>query len=280
MDSSPAICTRRRRFTRLRTTAPPTFLDTTKPIRGGRAARESVRLACTTRSRDPARAPPGRLVTAVNSAPVRSRCRAGSTGCPSGGELGAALPATGGEDRPTGAGAHPVAEAVRLGATTVVRLERALAHGGWLSSGRGCLDGCVRGVWSGPMCGPTGAERADRPRSSGDTVGRELSFGPLASAPGKHGASRVATVSAGENGRDVSDAVALVCAGHLIVSSQTGQRYASAPGRVKRPRSLQRGSPLPCTSALPGGDTPVGTGRMAEISLLRLRSLRWPDSLP
>mgnify|MGYP006946474011 CR=1 FL=1 len=46
----------------------------------------------------------------------------------SGGELGAALAATGSEDRSAGAGAHPQAEAMRLGAATVVRLEGALAH--------------------------------------------------------------------------------------------------------------------------------------------------------
>ena len=44
-------------------------------------------------------------------------------------ELGAALAATGREDRAAGAGAHAQPEAVRLGPTAVVRLEGALAHG-------------------------------------------------------------------------------------------------------------------------------------------------------
>jgi hypothetical protein len=46
----------------------------------------------------------------------------------SGGELGAALAATRGQDRSPGTGAHPQPEAVRLRAPTVVRLVRALAH--------------------------------------------------------------------------------------------------------------------------------------------------------
>jgi hypothetical protein len=39
-----------------------------------------------------------------------------------------ALPATGGENRAAGAGAHPQPEPMGLGAPAVVRLERALAH--------------------------------------------------------------------------------------------------------------------------------------------------------
>jgi len=46
----------------------------------------------------------------------------------SGRELGAALAAAAGEDGTAGARAHAQAEAVRLGATAVVRLEGALAH--------------------------------------------------------------------------------------------------------------------------------------------------------
>jgi hypothetical protein len=46
----------------------------------------------------------------------------------SGRELGAALAAAGGEDGAAGTRAHTKAEAVRLGAATVVRLEGALAH--------------------------------------------------------------------------------------------------------------------------------------------------------
>jgi hypothetical protein len=44
-------------------------------------------------------------------------------------ELGASLAATRGDDRSAGACAHAQTEAVRLRAPTVVRLERALAHG-------------------------------------------------------------------------------------------------------------------------------------------------------
>src|ERR671927_410444 len=63
--------------------------------------------------------------TAVNSGRRRRRACAGNT---SGGELLAALATTTGEDRAAGTGAHPQPEAVGLGPTTVVRLERALAH--------------------------------------------------------------------------------------------------------------------------------------------------------
>lgn len=44
-------------------------------------------------------------------------------------QLGAALAASGGEDRTTGAGTHPEAEAMGAAAAPVARLERALAHG-------------------------------------------------------------------------------------------------------------------------------------------------------
>src|SRR4051794_33872406 len=64
--------------------------------------------------------------TAVNSGRRRRRACAGNT---SGGELLATLAPTAGDDRPARAGAHPQPEAVGLGPTTVVRLERALAHG-------------------------------------------------------------------------------------------------------------------------------------------------------
>ena len=58
---------------------------------------------------------------------VTCRQHAGAPG-DSGRELGAALAAAAGEDGTAGAGAHAQAEAVRLGAATVVRLEGALAH--------------------------------------------------------------------------------------------------------------------------------------------------------
>src|ERR671932_2523342 len=63
--------------------------------------------------------------TAVNSGRRRRRACAGNT---SGGELLAPLAPTAGDDRPARAGAHPQPEAVGLGPTAVVRLERALAH--------------------------------------------------------------------------------------------------------------------------------------------------------
>ena len=81
---------RSRRLVRLRTTAPPTALDTTKPTRGGRPARASVGLAWTTISLEPARQPSGgadrrrevRPLDAVGSAPaaphgLRRRARSG-----------------------------------------------------------------------------------------------------------------------------------------------------------------------------------------------------------
>jgi hypothetical protein len=48
----------------------------------------------------------------------------------SGGQLGATLATAVRENRAAGTGTHPQAEAVGLGATTVVRLEGALAHSG------------------------------------------------------------------------------------------------------------------------------------------------------
>src|SRR4051812_49899704 len=75
----------------------------------------------------PARRPD--RTTAENSGRRRRRACAGNT---SGGELLATLAPTAGEDRAAGAGAHPQPEAVGLGPAAVVRLERALAHGGLL----------------------------------------------------------------------------------------------------------------------------------------------------
>src|SRR6476661_11230572 len=71
----------------------------------------------------PARRPD--RTTVVNSGRRRRRACAGNT---SGGELLATLAPTTGEDRPARAGPHPQPEAVGLGPTAVVRLERALAH--------------------------------------------------------------------------------------------------------------------------------------------------------
>src|SRR3954465_13121703 len=88
--------------------------------------------------------------TAVNSGRRRRRACAGNT---SGGELLATLAPTAGDDRPARAGAHPQPEAVGLGPTTVVRLERALAHevlplhdiGGRAPAGRPARSGDRRG---------------------------------------------------------------------------------------------------------------------------------------
>src|SRR5688572_6302220 len=71
----------------------------------------------------PARRPD--RTTAVKSGRRRRRACAGNT---SGGEVLATLAPTAGEDRPARAGTHPQPEAVGLGPTAVVRLERALAH--------------------------------------------------------------------------------------------------------------------------------------------------------
>ena len=77
--SRSATSARSRRLVRLRTTAPPTALDTTKPTRGGWPARASVWVAWTTSSLDPARRPPEERTADVKSARSRSRFGAGST---------------------------------------------------------------------------------------------------------------------------------------------------------------------------------------------------------
>ncbi len=131
------------RFTRLRTTAPPTALLTTKPARAGGALPPDacgslsplVRplRKCTTRSGRPALRP--RRTAAAKSSRRLSRCSVGSTswtlrsGC-SGRQAGATLAAAGRENRAAGTGAHTQPEAVGLRAAAVVRLEGALAHSG------------------------------------------------------------------------------------------------------------------------------------------------------
>src|ERR671938_470466 len=96
--------------------------------------------------------------TAVNSGRRRRRACAGNT---SGGELLATLAPTAGDDRPARAGAHPQPEAVGLGPTTVVRLERALAHevlplhdDGRAPAGRQARSGHRRGRPAPPPRGP------------------------------------------------------------------------------------------------------------------------------
>jgi hypothetical protein len=89
-----------------------------------------------------------------------------------------------GEDRPTGARAHPQAEAVRLGTTAVVRLEGALAHGSGLrrSAGPGRVA-CGRSAvdCGSPVCrAPPSAGRNRKPvmtsraRESGRSQGRHM----------------------------------------------------------------------------------------------------------
>src|SRR3954447_12677813 len=100
--------------------------------------------------------------TAVNSGRRRRRACAGNT---SGGELLATLAPTTGDDRPARAGAHPQPEAVGLGPTTVVRLERALAHevlplhdiGGRAPAGRPARTGGPGGGRRVPHPGPPGS---------------------------------------------------------------------------------------------------------------------------
>src|SRR5688572_20178058 len=97
----------------------------------------------------PARRPD--RTTAVNSGRRRRRACAGNT---SGGEVLATLAPTAGEDRPARAGTHPQPEAVGLGPTAVVRLERALAHEVLL---RHDIDGATR-RWTGTRGAGTTAE--------------------------------------------------------------------------------------------------------------------------
>ena len=126
--SSAATRWRSRRLTRLRTTAPPTALETTKPDPAA-ATRHPSR-----------RAPPASDVPRGPRTGSRGGSRPTRADAPfeeapglerecSGGELGATLAAAGGQDRATGAGPHPQPEAVGAAAAPVARLEGALAHG-------------------------------------------------------------------------------------------------------------------------------------------------------
>jgi len=129
---------RRRRLTLLRTTAPPTVLETTNPARAGgslpraraglsRSSRlVDVRIArCTTMPPRATRRPA--LIVAANSSRRRRRSAAASTGLLRR-EAGATLGPAVREDRAAGTGAHAQPEAVGLRATAVVRLIGALAH--------------------------------------------------------------------------------------------------------------------------------------------------------
>ncbi len=86
---------------------------------------------------------------------------------PSGGELGAALAASRGEDRPARAAPHPQAEAVGLGPTAGVRLERTLAHVGSPYLLRSCMPAWPPAppVPAAPGTSRTGSVRRARPPS-------------------------------------------------------------------------------------------------------------------
>lgn len=126
-ERSGRTASRSRRLTRCRVTEFPTALPTVNPTRA-----RSGDGACapgeqwTTTAERPARSP--ERVVDRKSAERRSRWPAGSTVGPwrLGREADAALGAPRGEHRTARTGAHPSPEAVRLGATTVVRLEGAL----------------------------------------------------------------------------------------------------------------------------------------------------------
>src|SRR3954451_35088 len=118
----------------LRVTALPTPFPTTNPTRACSPVTAAGSWRCTTSVLVPARRP--RRTAAPKPAADVNRCRRSSTRTTqtagdrrSDREPVAALATPGRQDRPAGAGAHPQAEAVRLVATTVVRLERTLAHG-------------------------------------------------------------------------------------------------------------------------------------------------------
>lgn len=120
---------RRRRLTRLRVTALPTALDTTKPTRvdstaGGLLGRSR---ACTTRVGRPTRTP--WRVVARKSADDRSREARGSIACSSGRQLCATLAAASRKDAAAGTGAHAGTETVGAAAAPVAGLESALGHG-------------------------------------------------------------------------------------------------------------------------------------------------------
>ena len=154
----------------------------------------------------PARRPD--RTTAVNSGRRRRRACAGNT---SGGELLATLAPTAGEDRPARAGAHPQPEAVGLGPTAVVRLERALAHEVLplhdIDGAHPPVGGRARGDRGGRRwprspatpeaghCGPARAPAPPAPRSARADGGRNRPQTPASiteerAAAGRPGASR------------------------------------------------------------------------------------------
>ena len=150
--SNPArirATSRRRRRSRLRTTAPPTARVTTKPILGkvtssSLADPPSPASRCAVSSRPRARLPWRtassnswrRLIRAAGGSTFSPRARdarrrtrvpAPAPPC-SGAQAGPALPAARGHDRPARARSHAQPEPVRLRPTAVVRLKCALTH--------------------------------------------------------------------------------------------------------------------------------------------------------
>ena len=125
---------RKRRLTRLRSTAPPTALPTTKPTDVGPPAPGTT---CVTRVGCTPLAP--RRIVCRKSSPLRMRCARESND--SGRQLGAALATTVAKDRAACTGAHAQTETVLLGTTTDVGLKGALAHGCSLWLLNGPIDG-------------------------------------------------------------------------------------------------------------------------------------------
>ena len=114
---------RRRRFTRFRTTAVPTELDTMKPKRASPADHSRRHWTITAL---PAVRRPRRATNRKSACAVIRFARASTFLL--GGELGAALATPRGKNRPTRASAHAKTESVYLRAAAVVRLEGSLAH--------------------------------------------------------------------------------------------------------------------------------------------------------
>jgi hypothetical protein len=112
---------RRRRLTRLRTTAPPTALETAKPAM---LCASPVRTTYTTTVGRPTRDP--RRIVDLKSTGFVSRECAGSTLRR---QARAPLAAARLENSASRAGTHTETKAVRLGTLAVVRLEGPLAHG-------------------------------------------------------------------------------------------------------------------------------------------------------
>lgn len=144
-DRNSRAMWRSRRFTRLRWTALPTFLDTTKPTRvtssgfcvaGRRTCTTTIRAAAALPSRKHPR----------KSAGDFNRWSGGSTKPGSGRQLDAALAATRSQDRAACAGAHAGTEAVGAATATVAGLEGALAHGSTPLVKSSLPEGRVRGL--------------------------------------------------------------------------------------------------------------------------------------